>query len=63
MHESLLSTKEVARILEVTQRTVQNLNHRGEFPNARKMNPEKTNSPLRIPATDLQDYLERIRPQ
>jgi predicted site-specific integrase-resolvase len=51
--QDLLSTKEAAEILHVSDQTVINWWREGLFPNAIKLNPTKRNSPIRIPRKDV----------
>ena len=57
-----LSTQEAAEILNVKLRTMQLWLEQGEngpFPNAYKLNPDKRNSPYRIPRTDIEVIQEK----
>ncbi|MEJ2708870.1 MAG: helix-turn-helix domain-containing protein [Anaerolineales bacterium] len=56
-----LSVDQVADILEVSNRTVLNLIHRGRFPGAHKIDPESIRSPYRIPKPDLESYIAKQR--
>lgn len=58
MTDPMLTTREIADQLHVTERTVVNLVHRGYFPGARKVDPLRLNSPYRIPASEFQQYLD-----
>lgn len=51
-----VSTRDVAKRLAVTERTVVNLIHRGFFPGAFKIDPTRRNSPYRIPWSDYEKY-------
>lgn len=51
--QNLLSTKEAAEILQISDQTVINWMRDGVFPNAIKLNPSKRNSPIRIPRSDV----------
>ncbi len=59
--EETYTTEEVAEILNVTKRTVRNLIKRGRFPNAFRTDPEIPKSHHRIPASDVERFLERQR--
>jgi excisionase family DNA binding protein len=59
--QNTYSVSEVAKILEVTPRTVINLIYRSHFPNAHKVDPSRSNSHYRIPKSDLEDYLHYQR--
>ncbi|PKN90715.1 MAG: hypothetical protein CVU44_22660 [Chloroflexi bacterium HGW-Chloroflexi-6] len=54
-----LNTKEVAALLGCHPATVPDLVKRGHFPNARKFDPTRKNSPLRIPLQDVLAYQEK----
>ena len=54
-----LTTKEVANILNCSVMTVTELVKRGHFPGARKMDPTRRNSPLRIPREDVDAYKKK----
>ena len=54
-----LNTKEVAALLGCHQATVPDLVKRGHFPNARKFDPTRNNSPLRIPIEVVLAYQEK----
>jgi predicted DNA-binding transcriptional regulator AlpA len=56
-----LSTKQVAEFLGVSDQTVINWMRDGVFPNAIKLNPEKRNSPIRIPRADVVAFDKRRR--
>jgi len=64
MTEDLLNTAQVAEMLNCSVRTVNNYVLRGHFPNARKMDPTRENSPLRIPRSDVLAFQEsqRVKP-
>lgn len=64
MTDDLLTTAEVAEMLKCSVRTVNNYVTRGHFPNARKMDPTRENSPLRIPRADVLAFQEsqRVKP-
>jgi len=49
----LLTSNQVASILKCTPEYVTILVKRGHFPGARKMDPTRRNSPLRIPNADV----------
>jgi len=51
--DNLLTTKEAADMLGVSDQTVINWIKDGVFPNAYKLNPKKSNSPIRIPKGDV----------
>jgi len=51
--ESLLTVKEVAETLKVTERTVYNLIERGDIPRV------KVGRAVRIRREDMKDYIER----
>ena len=61
MPNDILSTAQVAEILQCSEKTVNNLFNRGHFPNAYKLDPTRSNSPLRIPRSDVLAYQERQR--
>ena len=52
--ENMLSTKEAAELLKVSDQTIINWMRDGLFPNAIKLNPSKKNSPIRIPRKDIE---------
>jgi excisionase family DNA binding protein len=54
-----LSVKQTARRLGVTTRTVQSWIDRGYFPNAYKLKPYLSNSPYRIPESDVTAFEAR----
>lgn len=54
MTKKLISTKEAADILSVSDQTIINWWREGYFPNAKKLNPKKRNSPIRIPFEDVE---------
>jgi predicted DNA-binding transcriptional regulator AlpA len=56
MTSDLLTTSQVAELLGCSVRAVVKYTQRGHFPNARKMDPTKKNSPLRIPRADVEKY-------
>ena len=53
-----LSVREVAEILQVSNRTVINLIERGRFPGAHKIDQLAKNSPYRIPRQAVKPFLE-----
>lgn len=59
MTDEDLTTKEVAEILKCTTMTVTEFVKRGHFPGARKMDPTRRNSPLRIPRAEVLAYQEK----
>ena len=58
MSDEMLTTKEVAGLLLVSQSFVPVLVRRGHFPGARKLDPTRKNSHLRIPRQEVEDYLK-----
>ena len=56
-----LTTKQAAEVLGVSARTIQAWHEKGEFPHAYKLNPDARNSPLRIPRSDVDNYISRQR--
>lgn len=54
-----LSTGKVAKMLGVTQRTIQRWIQAGRFPNAFKLDPESERSSYVIPTSDVEAFLER----
>lgn len=56
--EPLLSTKQVAERLNVTQKTIQRWIKAGEFPNARRKRPVPL-SPFQIPESDVIAFEQR----
>ena len=58
MPENMLTTKEVSEMLKVSQCYIPVLVRRGHFPGARKLDPTRRNSHLRIPLQDVMDYLK-----
>jgi len=59
MTDDLLTTAQCAELLGCSVRAVVNYAKRGHFPHARKMDPTKRNSPLRIPRTDVLAFQKR----
>jgi len=59
MSSENLSTKEVAKILECTPTYVTLLVKRGHFPGARKLDPTRRTSPIRIPRAEVVAYQEK----
>lgn len=59
MNDELMSTKEIAEALKCTQVYVTLLVKRGHFPGARKLDPTRLNSPLRIPRSEFLSYQEK----
>lgn len=49
----MISTRQAAEILGVSDQTVINWTREGIFPNAIKLNPTKRNSPIRIPRGEV----------
>jgi predicted site-specific integrase-resolvase len=49
----MLSTKEAAALLQISDQTIINWVRDGVFPNAIQLNPSKRNSPIRIPRGDV----------
>jgi len=56
MTSDFLTTSQVADLLGCSVRAVVKYAQLGHFPNARKMDPTKKNSPLRIPRADVVRY-------
>ena len=54
----LLTTKEAAVLIGCHYATVPDLVKRGHFPNARKLDPTRKNSPLRIPRQDVENFVK-----
>jgi hypothetical protein len=59
MSQELLTSTEAAEILHCTPEYITILVKRGHFPGARKMDPTRRNSPLRIPREDVIAYQEK----
>ena len=59
MTDDLLTTNQAAELLGCSVRAIVNYVRRGHFPHARKMDPTKRNSPLRIPRADVLAFQER----
>lgn len=57
----LLTTSEVARMLDCTPATVASLVKRGLFPGASKLDPSLRNSPLRIPRKAVENYMKQFQ--
>jgi excisionase family DNA binding protein len=57
-----LTVAQIAKLLRVTTRTVNNIIKRGEFPNAYQI-PGGRTSPFLVPKSDLEVYLKEKRPQ
>ena len=53
MKKQMISTKEAAALLGVSDATIVNWIHEGVFPGAIKLNPAKRNSPIKIPRSDV----------
>lgn len=53
MADKTLTVTEAADRLQVTTRAVQKWIAAGSFPNAYKLNPDLSNSPYRIPESDV----------
>ena len=56
-----LTTQEAATRLKLSTRKVQQLYTEGRFPHAYKLDPAKSNSPVRIPEQDLINYEQSRR--
>jgi predicted site-specific integrase-resolvase len=63
MPKKLLTTREAAEILHISDQTVLNWIRDGVFPNAIKLNPSKRNSPIRIPHVDVVAFSKGQRVQ
>jgi len=63
MPNETLSTKESAEFLGVSDQTVLNMWKDGLLPDAYKINPSKTNSPLRIPKKNIEKILRARKNQ
>jgi excisionase family DNA binding protein len=50
------TVKHAAELLGVSVRTIQDWIKQGHFPHAYKLNPQKSNSPYRIPSTDVEQF-------
>lgn len=59
----LIRVSEAAALLQVHPQTVRNLIIRGYFPGAQKIDPARTNSPIRIPKEEVKQYIQSIQPQ
>jgi len=59
METDLLTTKQVAEMLNCSTMTVTKLVKRGHFPGARKFDPTRKNSPLKIPYAEVIAYQEK----
>jgi excisionase family DNA binding protein len=57
MPDELLTTKEVAELMRVSQSWIPVLVRRGHFPGARKLDPTRINSPLRIPRAEVEKFI------
>jgi predicted DNA-binding transcriptional regulator AlpA len=57
MSQDELTTTETMNILRVSRATVTELVKRGHFPGARKMDPTRINSPLRIPRAEVEKFI------
>jgi len=53
----IYTVSEAARLLHVSERTIQTWIKEGSFPNAFKLHPQKKNSPIRIPKADIDRFL------
>ena len=56
--QTMFSTKGAGELLGVSDQTVINWMRDGMFPNAKKLNPTKRNSPIRIPRADIEKILD-----
>lgn len=54
-----LTVRQAAELLGCSTRTIQGWVHAGLFPGTFKLNPEKHNSPYRIPAAAVQNFQNR----
>jgi len=53
----LIRVSEAAKILQTTPATVRNMINRGRFPGAQKLDPQRKNSPYRIPRSEVLSML------
>lgn len=58
----VLSTKQVAEMLKVSDQTVINWFDQGKFPNAIRLDPERYNAPIIIPRSDVAAFSKGRRP-
>lgn len=59
MSSEILTTLQVAEMLKCSHTYVTLLVKRGHFPGARKLDPTRLNSPLRIPRSEFLSYQEK----
>lgn len=59
MENDFVTTKEAAKMLDCSGMTVTKLVKRGHFPGARKFDPTRKNSPLKIPRAEILSYQEK----
>ena len=57
----ILSTREVAALMHVSDQAILNWLKDGTFPNAFKLNPSKARSAFRIPRSDVEKALKAQR--
>lgn len=58
MKNQWIRVSKAAQLLQVTPATVRNLIDRGHFPGASKIDPTRRNSPIRIPQSEIDQYLQ-----
>ena len=59
--EEILTTAAAAKLLGISPLTLAKWLAAGNFPNAYRLNPLKTQSPWRIPQGDIDDFIQKRR--